>query len=456
MDDFFREAKSKIKKMDFGDNKYEVYNFTKNPFPLNAGVSIGGNDKRENGSIYFDGSVIEQQNQFEEFLVPKPSRGNTKTIVFLLDYATSRGRGIGKTAFLNHQNKRINKDFGKELTDENYYIFSAYIAPVGDEIYNRFWKISKLIIESLIKQDIVAYALCRIRVFSDFIPKNVLDKAKSDNILDTLGNDTWLADNKVSVVKLNQKVQELIEDSGITDGFIEALAEYGSNSTNFKKKFYNEKSNYFWRNNANDFLFNDLILLFELAGFSKGILLMDEVEKIFPRLNKKDRRLFTDSIRYYFLNPGSENTKESFFGLLLTIHPYLQELMGPHWTATGLDRFAPISGNDSKDYTIYFPPIEDNDAIPLAVEYMQTFRVNDADTTNKLFPFDEEALKYALLKTGKIPGRFLAFLHKVIDKGIDNNWQNIKKEEIDNVLDIEVATESTIRDERLPEATTKL
>lgn len=34
-----------------------------------------------------------------------------------MDYAAYKGRGIGKTAFLNYMKKSINKDLGDEISD---------------------------------------------------------------------------------------------------------------------------------------------------------------------------------------------------------------------------------------------------------------------------------------------------------------------------------------------------
>ena len=85
------------------DNKYEKYGFFQNPFPQKPSVTIGSPDNRENGSIYLQDMRMAEQKKFERLLIASSNSDQANPIVFLMDYATRRGRGIGKTAFLHHQ-----------------------------------------------------------------------------------------------------------------------------------------------------------------------------------------------------------------------------------------------------------------------------------------------------------------------------------------------------------------
>ena len=104
-------------KIDISSEKYKIFNLKQNPFPVNPGVTIGGDDKRENGSIYLKELRTREENTFENLLIPKPAQAEPKRICFLMDFATRQGRGIGKTAFLNYQRKRIMDDLGDSLTE---------------------------------------------------------------------------------------------------------------------------------------------------------------------------------------------------------------------------------------------------------------------------------------------------------------------------------------------------
>jgi hypothetical protein len=433
------------------ENRYERFNFTRNPFPKSPGVTIGSDDPRENGSIYYPELVKIEEEQFEKLLIPKPGKQETNRIVFLMDYATRRGRGIGKTAFLNYERKRIMEDFGEKLTGGEHIIFAVYVSPIPGENYNRFWKISRLIIKKMTEQNIIANAVCRLRAFSGIIPENILEKI-GDDLIDTLGNDSWLQDNGINTMILNNKVKSDLEKLNIDSDLAKSLSFSGCSESDFLK-YMNNLPDSFWRKDENRFLFTHMVKLFLLAGFTKGIILFDELEKVFPPLNSRERRIFTDSIRYYLIDGDNENTKKSFYEVLFTIHPYLQELMNPHWDAAGLERFASLGGDSAHDYTIYFKPIEEKFAIPLASQYLKACRPPGKES-DELYPFGKDALQEALKIKGNVPGLYLSFLHTVVDKTIDSGVENIGIKEIKEISNAENPAEPEIdsTDEMLPPA----
>lgn len=136
------------------ENKYAVFNFTQNPFPKKSSVIIGSPDNRENGSIYLANLRQTEQGKFEELLIPTPAKPQVRTIAFLMDYATRRGRGIGKTAFLYHQCGRINDDLGNALSKGSEVIFALYILPSPDGRMRKFWQFYRKLAQELNNQDI--------------------------------------------------------------------------------------------------------------------------------------------------------------------------------------------------------------------------------------------------------------------------------------------------------------
>jgi len=442
--------KPKVTVAEKSENRYERFRFTRNPFPRSPGVTIGADDPRENGSIYYPDLIKAEEERFNELLIPRNNRPETKKIAFLMDYATRSGRGIGKTAFLNYERNKIMEDFGEELTEGQHVIFAVYVSPIPGENYNRPWKLSRLIIQKMIEQNIVSSAMCRIRAFSGIIPDEILGKV-GDDLTETLGNDSWLQENHVNTIELNNHIRIGLEKKNINPELSEKLAFFGHNESLFCKNFFNTltlKDSY-WRKDENRFLYTNLVKLFLYAGFTRGIILFDELEKVFPPLNRKDRRNFIDSLRYYFIDGDSENTKKSFFELLLTIHPYLQELMIPHWEAAGLERFAALGGIPANDYTIFFNPIEDANAIPLAKEYMNKSRIA-REGINDLYPFEEQALMEALKIKKNVPGKFLSFLHTVIDKALDEGVERINVDIVKKVASVDLPEEPEIDDSDEP------
>ena len=87
------------------EDKYSRYGFKQNPFPFDPTVKPTSTDYRENGSVFLEELRSDELDEFKSRIV----NSNTK-IGFLMDYAAYRGRGIGKTAFLNYVKNIINID----------------------------------------------------------------------------------------------------------------------------------------------------------------------------------------------------------------------------------------------------------------------------------------------------------------------------------------------------------
>jgi hypothetical protein len=201
-----------------------------------------------------------------------------------------------------------------------------------------------------------------------------------------------------------------------------------------------------WSNDNGNMFFNDMVKVLKEAGFTKGLILLDEVEKIIAPQNSTERRAFTDSLRYFFMDGYCENVRQSFCSLLLTIHPYVQELLSPHWNATGLDRFAALSGELASDYTIYFEPLNQAFAIPLAQAYLNASRTN-VSYNNLLEPFESDAITEALVLSGRVPGLFLTLLNNTVEKAVSEGIETINGEFIRDVAKIKEPQEPS-RDDK--------
>lgn len=179
------------------ESRYQKLGFIQNPFPNKQSLIVGSSDPRENGSIYLPDIRLQEQQRFEELMIPNPHHTQARSISLLMDYATRRGRGIGKTAFLNYQRQRIMKDYGNSLSDGTHVIFAIHILPEAAK-QRKFWQFAQLIAETLNEQEIIAQAIWRISAFSGIIPDNVLNEI-GDEPQNTIGNDQWLGDKKINV-----------------------------------------------------------------------------------------------------------------------------------------------------------------------------------------------------------------------------------------------------------------
>jgi hypothetical protein len=417
--------------------KYENLGFHRNPFPRHPGVNINDPDNRQNGSIYLRELRSSEEQQFEKILIPSENKTETKTIAFLMDYATRKGRGIGKTAFLNYQRNRIMNDLGHELSNGSDVLFAVYVAPRPNDNYRKFYNISKLILFSIIDQEIISLAMCRIRVFTELIDDRVLSQV-GDSLINTIGDDEWLREKHrelkidISIHDLNQRVKRVLEGLSLDSDLVNTLHRFGYVSTDILNYFFDKKPEFYWKSKASILLFDDFVKIFEAAGFTNGIILLEELEKIIVPQTSLARLEFCQAMRYYFIDgDSSHNTHSSFYKILLTIHPYLQELLYPHWESSGLGRFAGLSQETSDDFTVYFNPIDSPQAVPLAKAYLKESRI-DGDQDN-LTPFSEDALSLALQKTLGVPGKYLAFLHSAVERAISDGWTKIEIPQINQI-----------------------
>ena len=412
------------------DNPFERFGLSQNPFPNKPSLVVGSDNPP-----YLAELRAKEEREFENWLIPHPDRSKPRLITFLMDYATRRGRGIGKTAFLNHQCKRIMRDLGSSLTNDTYVLFATYILPLPGGKCRKFWQFSQLIAEAITEQDMVAMAMWRLRAFSGLIPAEILEQV-GDNLEETIGNDVWLRRHDVDVdFKLVDTLKDSLEQAGIRAEVAEILSRYGHDSSTWRRNFLAHQTDFRWRQIGNQLVFDDLVRLFVLAGFSKGLLLIDEVEKIVPYQNISERRAFVESLRYFFIDGPCENTRRDFYSLFLTIHPYLQELLAPHWEAAGLDRFAALSREFAQEYTVYFGPLNQELAEPLVKTYLDAYRI-DNDQKGPLWPLDKAAVEEALFRTGGVPGKMLTLLYQIMERAIKEKWNAIGAEQIRQVIQV--------------------
>jgi len=320
------------------------------------------------------------------------------------------------------------RDFGDSLTAGTHVLFAIHVMPIPGRT-RKFWQFAQLMAETFNEQEVIAKAMWRLRYFSGIIPEEILVRTV-DNPAETIGNDAWLRSQGVDVdFALTHHIQRQLEQAGIRGDVAQSLARSGCDPAIWGGRFIAQQSDYGWRNEGAKLVFDDLIHLFTLAGFTIGLILVDEVEKIVPKQNIKERRAFVELIRHYFLDGPCENTRQDFYSLFLTIHPYLQELLVPHWEAAGLDRFAPLSRELTESCTVYFRPLQQDSAVPLVTAYLDAVRIDDSKK-GALDPLKERAVEEALALSGGVPGKMLKLLYEVIESAIAEQWHSISAERV--------------------------
>lgn len=416
------------------ENKYAKYGFSQNPFPIDPTVKPFSEDRRENGSIFLEELRAEELEEFYQRII------NSRTkIGFLMDYAAYRGRGIGKTAFMNYVKNEINRDLGNDISGGTEVLYAIYVSPSPEKRERTMSLIARNIYTSMLNSDLLQIVFSRLRAFSGEVPEDILIQIDTPSLyLDTICNDSWLSEKGVNINKLNDFVNQKLFDIGIHISS-EARTLF---STNDPHKAYNEFYEYFslfatgeyaWKRDGCTMVFDTLVRLLKTADITHCIILLDEVEKIVTYQNFAEKRAFCDSLRNYFIDGPSINAISAYYKLFMTIHPNSQELLMPHWQAAGLERFSDLGGNTAKDNTVFFRPIQNTGDMTrkLTLIYMNNAQA-DRDI-NSVSPFTERALDAIMLKAQMVPGRFLKYMYNAIEKGIENEWEVIDLPQVETM-----------------------
>lgn len=433
-------------------NKYAELGFTQNPFPVEPTVKPDSDDERTNGSIFLEEIRRDEIEAFKKILVD----GNNKLCV-MMDYAAYRGRGIGKSAYLNYLKRHINEDFGYELTNGNAVLYAIYVAPTADDSNRSLSQITRYAYEFMQKDGIFFKIFCRLRAMTGYLDE--LLQTEESVTLENIADDEWLSGKNINVDDMNQSVKSTMRDIGFD---VDTSLYPNFDFEDFNRLVCPIFSDFQWKKDGGNFFFNKLERLFKAAYFTNCIILLDEAEKLIQHQNFNDRRTFCENVRNYFIDGNTSNALDGFYKMLITLHPNSQELLMPHWSAAGLDRICSLGGGASNENTIFFKPLQDEDLqVNLALAYLDHSR-SDEMSKGKPTPFTKEALCYAMIKEDGIVGKYLRLLYLCVEKAVINGWSVIDKDKIDIVrgggtesIDSPEMTEQNVT-ETLPSAKIKL
>ncbi len=409
------------------ENQYRKLGFVQNPFPANPSVVPYSDDSRVNGSIFLKSIRQEEMNAFREHIVNSQNQ-----IGLMMDYAAYKGRGIGKTAFLNYMKKSINKDLGDEMSDGKSVIYAVYVAPSADNRNRTLSQVAHSIFTAMHKEGLFLTVFCRLRALSGLLDDVIDESITESNYETTIANDTWLHDKGVDVFEVNSFVCKELVKAGLID---DEASLFSGDYSRFMDALKDNPSEFFWKKEGLVFLFGKVEKLLKAALFTNCIILLDEAEKMIQYQNFNERRAFCENLRTYFVDGNNSNAIDGFFKILLTIHPNSQELLMPHWAAAGLDRFCSLGGNTSSENTIFFKPMSNEPEMirALAEIYLKASRI-DKDNTS-ISPFTQDAIDYTMERSAFIPGKFLKYLYILIEKAIKNKWETIDRAKVAMILD---------------------
>ncbi|MGA2658605.1 MAG: hypothetical protein ABSH34_13965 [Verrucomicrobiota bacterium] len=404
-----------------------------NPFPHQPSLNPESDDPRVNGTIYCEDLHVDKTGEFYRLLIPTSQHPQAPAIAFLMDQASRKGRGIGKSAFLKHQQRELMKDLGDAASHGAAVLAALYVVPAPTPPSRKFWEFCRLVLRTMLDQNLISIAICRVRALSGLIPEPVLTEAASaQDLQSTIGSTQWLHDRGVSAGDLSEWARQRLVSGGVPPDWAMLLAYEGHDSSRLRKQWFANLHDAAWKTDGGNLLFDTLVKVFQAADFTKGLLLVDEVEKIVMPQNLLERRAFADALRFYLIDGNCQNARSQFYGLLLTIHPLIQELLLPYWQAAGLDRLAPLNEPDARQCTLYFPQLTEQKAVPLVKVYLDYFR-SPGNEQSGIQPFTEEAVVAALMKSNGLPGRTLNLLHRVVERAAGRSLPQIDKQLVEEV-----------------------
>ena len=166
-----------------------------------------------------------------------------------MDYAAYKGRGIGKTAFMNYVKNLINKDLGDTISGGEDILYAVYVSPSPDKRERSMSLIARNIYSSMLRSDIFLIAFSRLRAFSGVISDTILEEIGDiENYEGTIANDEWLKDKGVNISELNGIVEQTLTDIGIDISLSSHQLFNNPNSYQlFFKKFNIDLSDYNWK-----------------------------------------------------------------------------------------------------------------------------------------------------------------------------------------------------------------
>ncbi|MBK8039250.1 MAG: hypothetical protein IPK22_19265 [Verrucomicrobiaceae bacterium] len=423
---------------DFPTSRYDSLGLSDNPFPFEPSFNSRNLDNpRVNGQIYSDELHEAQATEFRNCLIGSPHRPKPRSLVFLMDLASRSGRGIGKSAFLNRQNARVMEDLGASMSDNTEVVFSVVITPDSSSTHKKFSDFCRLITRALVDDGIISLALARLRAMSGQIPEAKLDSITTmDELNVCLHDDAWIDQGAMCSQwdlpsrMTSRWLDNRLRQQGIPHQMVDVFSTSGTPEL-IRSRWFDELSSANWRKDGATILFEWLPKIFHLAAFSRGLLLIDEVEKIVTPMNQPELRAFADCMRQVLFDGNLFSARSGFYGMLLTIHPFIQELLAPHWDTAGLDRLAPLHDPAGRDCRIDFPALDVRMAEPLVRVYLDHYRARPPQSD--LSPFNSESLVAAIEQSGRLPGHMLQLLHRVIERAAQSGIQVIDKTLVETV-----------------------
>ena len=399
-----------------------------NPFPSQPVVNKDSEDKRINGDIYeSEIRTIEFEQVKTHFLEQPQADPNHLRLGYIVD-TSFIGRGNGKSAFLVNLQQEINKEYCLNLSGGLNKCFAITVTPESGGRTKTFASFVDLLFSAIFNSNIlnVCLATLRLEALLEMLPGEAIEgklEGESDPI-QALNTEEWFKENTIDIKALNKSILEnefikkAPEDFPLLQGKHRFLSPFITQN-NFKEHYLVGLKR---PNERIEFVFTDLIYLFQAAGFNGAYILVDDFERIPDFQSTRQKKDFALEIRSCLFDGMHLNARIGFFNFLLVLHAGVPNMIAQAWETSGMDHRAPIAPKTTAKHIVPFTKLSKEHAFLLLKKYLEEFR-SPGYHGDRLSPFEEDVVETIGELAEYNAGRLLKIAYDLLEKAADEEVQ---------------------------------
>ena len=391
---------------------YEKLGLRDLPFATEPLIDPNSIDPRRNGEIFAASSVQPEIEKFERILIRPSDFGNRVKMASLWAKGDAyQGRGMGKTAFLRHFQRRINSDWGHEEFEGRFSAVVIYVA-FPDQVDRRWMEqLAWAALVDICDNGVLFASRASLR--RDMLTDEELGKIinfEGEPQAENLLNDEILEANGVDPDAIDRKVDQQLVSQGVTPQVAQKLArgEFKGFLSSLRRDG-NLRPYYIPRDTkgldyACALFFNDIVNYLRAAGFAGGYLFVDDIENLADKMTRRYQLEFAKELGICTVRPGYANSAYGFFSCVLTTHESVIQRLSEAWHQAGLSSFAPL--NPGAPTSVELPLPTPTQATAIITAHLDYYRL-DHDEDGSIKPFTDDGLS-ALIQKGQLPRQLLS------------------------------------------------
>lgn len=371
---------------------YERYGLSENPFPGDAIINPYAGDKKRNGSIFAVNARRKTIHLFEKrFIGRTTSFDDRQKIGFLwAEGDRESGRGVGKTALLVYMKHLVNEGWGSAYWGEGRRILSLYVS-FSQQI-----------------RDYPVEHICQLALVA------------------------CLQENLFNVVRTTPGVNKTsLTAAGVSDEF--ATHVMAGDVEDYLKSFRKDRSLHLPRpprdmlllSSAKNLFLKQTVLCLQVAGFSGGVLFIDDIENITDQSGRKHLETFAKDLGSAYLRGDNPQARDQFLSLVLTTHSSAARRLAEAWEVSGLAAAYPMDPAGESSVEVPRPDVAGS--LDMIKEYLDASRV-PSWTGDPLSPFDHDAVELVVQRTAFHPRKYISACHRILKAALEEGVEHVTRD----------------------------